>query len=341
MRVAMYYSNRDVRLEELPRPKVGPGELLMKVMACGICGSDLLEWYRLKTAPRVLGHEATGLVEEVGKGVTRYKIGDRIFVSHHVPCGECRYCLSGHHTACETLHTTNYYPGGFSEFILVPKINVERGVYLLPSGMSFEVGTFVEPLACALRGQRIAGVREGDSVLVLGSGVAGLLHVQLARLRRAGLIVATDLSEYRLRAARRFGADEAIHANEDVPNRIKELNDGRPADKVIVCAGARAAAEQALRSVDRGGTILFFAVPPPGQEVALPLVDFWRNEITIRTSYGAAPNDLEEALALLTRRELDVESMITHRFGLSESQRAFELAVGGEGCLKVIIEPQR
>ncbi|MEM2908302.1 MAG: zinc-dependent dehydrogenase [Candidatus Hadarchaeales archaeon] len=341
MRVAMYYSNRDVRLEELPRPKVGPGELLMKVMACGICGSDLLEWYRLKTAPRVLGHEATGLVEEVGKGVTRYKIGDRIFVSHHVPCGECRYCLSGHHTACETLHTTNYYPGGFSEFILVPKINVERGVYLLPSGMSFEVGTFVEPLACALRGQRIAGVREGDSVLVLGSGVAGLLHVQLARLRRAGLIVATDLSEYRLRAARRFGADEAIHANEDVPNRIKELNDGRPADKVIVCAGARAAAEQALRSVDRGGTILFFAVPPPGQEVALPLVDFWRNEITIRTSYGAAPNDLEEALALLTRRELDVESMITHRFGLSESQRAFELAVSGEECLKVIIEPQR
>ncbi len=341
LRVAMYYSNRDVRLEELPRPKVGPGELLMKVMACGICGSDLLEWYRLKTAPRVLGHEATGLVEEVGEGVTRYKVGDRIFVSHHVPCGECRYCLSGHHTACETLHTTNYYPGGFSEFVRVPRINVERGVYLLPPEISFEVGTFVEPLACALRGQRIADVREGDAILVLGSGVAGLLHVQLARLRRAGLIVATDLSEYRLRAARRFGADEAIHADEDVPSRIKELNDGRPADKVIVCAGARAAAEQALRSVDRGGTILFFAVPPPGQEVALPLVDFWRNEITIRTSYGAAPNDLEEALALLTRRELDVEGMITHRFGLSESQRAFELAASGENCLKVIIEPQR
>ena len=341
MRVAMYYSNRDVRLEELPRPRVGPGELLMRVMACGICGSDLLEWYRLRTAPRVLGHEATGLVEEVGEGVVRYRVGDRIFASHHVPCGECRYCLAGHHTACETLHTTNYYPGGFSEFVLLPRINVERGVYLLPPTISFEVGTFVEPLACALRGQRIAGIKEGDAVLILGSGVAGLLHVQLARLRRAALIIATDLSEYRLKAAKKFGADETIHAQEDVPERVRELNDGRPMDKVIVCAGAKAAAEQALRSVDKGGTILFFAVPPPWEKVVIPLAEFWRNEVEVKTSYAAAPNDLEEALDLLAKRGVEVEDMITHRFGLSEAQKAFELAASGEGCLKVIIEPHR
>ena len=128
MRVAMYYNNNDVRLEEMPKPKIGPGELLIKAIACGICGSDVMEWYRVKKTPRVLGHEMTGEIVEVGEGVNQYKVGDRVFVSHHVPCNTCRYCLSGHHTACETLHTTNFDPGGFAEYIRVPRINVDRGV---------------------------------------------------------------------------------------------------------------------------------------------------------------------------------------------------------------------
>lgn len=341
MRVAMYYNNQDVRLEEMPKPEIGPGEFLMKTMACGICGSDVLEWYRIKTAPRVLGHEATGVISEVGAGVERYSVGDKVFVSHHVPCGKCRYCQRGHHTACETLHTTNYSPGGFSEFIKVPKINVERGVYLLPSGVSLEVGVFIEPLACAVRGQRLSGVGDGDTVLVLGSGVSGLLHIQLAKIHGAKRIIATDLSEYKMKAAKKFGANEVINANENVPEKVRELNEGRLADQVIVCAGARSAAEQAMRCAERGGTILFFAVPSPDQEVAAPLVDFWRNEITLKTSYGAAPRDLEESLKLISKKKVSVKQMITHRFGLAEAGEAFKLVAGGGECLKVIIEPQR
>ncbi|MEA1905081.1 MAG: zinc-dependent dehydrogenase [Candidatus Hadarchaeota archaeon] len=341
MRVAVYYNNRDVRLEEMPKPKIGPAEFLMKVIACGICGSDVLEWYRVPKAPRVLGHEATGEIVEVGEGVERYKVGDRVFVSHHVPCGKCRYCLSGHHTACETLHTTNYDPGGFSEYVRVPRINVERGVYPLPEDLSFEDGTLIEPLGCVVRGQRLANVQKGDTVLVLGSGVSGLLHVQLARVRGAERVITTDINEYRSNAAKKFGADAAIHAEEDVPERLRQLNEGRLADRVIVCTGAKSASEQALRCVDRGGTVLFFAVPEPGVDIPVPITDFWRDEITITTSYGAGPKDLEESLKLISAREVNIHDMITHRLGLEEAGSGFKLVAEAGESLKVVIEPQR
>jgi L-iditol 2-dehydrogenase len=341
MRVAMYYNNRDVRLEEMPIPKIGPGEFLMKVMACGICGSDVLEWYRIKSAPRVLGHEATGEIVEVGKDVRRYKVGDRVFVSHHVPCGVCRYCKRGHETACEMLHTTNYDPGGFAEYIRVPKINVERGVYLLPKGMSFEEGVFIEPLACVVRGQRLVGVKKGDTVLIIGSGVSGILHIQLARMKGAGRIIATDVNEWRLKAAEKFGADFVINAKENVPEKLRQLNEGRPVDVVIVCAGAPSASEQALRCVDRGGSILFFAVPGPGDDIRVPFTDLWRNEVSMMTSYGAAPRDLQEALKPLSGRRINVRDMITHRLGLAEAGLGFRLVAEAKESLKVIIEPQR
>jgi L-iditol 2-dehydrogenase len=341
MRVAMYYSNSDVRLEEVPKPEIGPGEFLMKVMACGICGSDVLEWYRMRSAPRVLGHEATGVIAEVGEGVERYRVGDRVFVSHHVPCGECRYCRSGHETACETLHRTNYDPGGFAEYVRVPRINVERGVYPLPEKISFEEGTFIEPLGCVIRGQGLAQVGGGDTVLVLGSGVSGILHIQLAKLRGAGMVIATDVNEYRLRAAERFGADAVVNAGEDVTEWVLKLNGGRPADRVIVCTGASSASHQALRCVDRGGKILFFAVPGPGESVRVPFSEFWRNEITVLTSYGAAPGDLRKALELLAGGLVNVRDMITHRLGLAEAGLGFRVAAEAGESLKVIIEPQR
>jgi len=341
MRVAMYYNNRDVRPEEMPRPRIGPSELLVKVMACGICGSDVLEWYRIKSAPRVLGHEATGEIVEVGEGVERYGVGDRIFVSHHVPCNTCRYCLSGHHTACETLHKTNYDPGGFAEYIRVPRINVEHGIYILPEALSFEDGTFIEPLGCVVRGQRLARVQRGDSVLILGSGISGLLHVQLARAHGAGRVIATDINEYRLKAAKKFGADAVISAGENVPERLRQLNEGRLADRVIVCTGATSASKQALQCVDRGGTVLFFAVPERGVDISVPIAEFWRNEVTIMTSYGAAPGDLEEALRLIEERKVNVHDMITHRLGLAETGLGFRLVGDAKESLKVVIEPQR
>ncbi|MEO6165059.1 MAG: alcohol dehydrogenase catalytic domain-containing protein, partial [Candidatus Binatia bacterium] len=185
MRVAMYYSNRDVRLEEMPVPKIGAGELLLRTRASGICGSDLMEWYRVKKAPLVLGHEITAEVVEVGEGAEGFSVGDRVFATHHVPCGKCRYCKSGHQSVCDLLRTTHFEPGGFAEYIRVPKINVELGTLRIPDSMTFDEGSFIEPLACVVRAQRIAKLAAGQTVLVIGSGISGLLHIQLARARGA------------------------------------------------------------------------------------------------------------------------------------------------------------
>jgi len=334
----MYYRNDDVRIEELPKPKAGPGEFVFKVKASGICGSDVMEWYRIKKAPRVLGHEATGEITEVGPGCPQ-KAGQRVFVSHHVPCGECNYCRSGRETACETLHTTNFDPGGFAEFVRVPKINIDKhGVYLLPDSMSYEEGTMIEPLACVVRGQRMANVKKGDTVLILGAGIAGLLHVKLAKQKGARVIV-TDINDWRLRKAREFGADLTINAAVYSLEKLKEANTGRLADKVILCTGAVPAMKQALASAGRGGIILFFAVPQPGINAEVPVNDFWRNEIAVITSYGAAPRDLDESMALLKGKKLKVTDMISHVLPLEKAQEGFKLVAGAHDSLKVILKP--
>ena len=339
-RVAVYYNNRDVRIEERPVPKIGPGELLMRVEACGICGSDVLEWYRIKKAPLVLGHELAGVVEAVGEGVTRYREGDRISVAHHVPCNSCHYCLNGHPTMCETLlHHTNIDPGGFVEYCRVPAINVDRGVFRLPDQLSFEDATLAEPLGCVLRGQRIAGLKTGQSVLVLGSGIAGLLHVMAARAQGAAFIAATDVQDYRLEAARRFGADLTIHAREDVPVRLQERL-GHLADLVIVSTGAQAVVAQALASVERGGTVLFFASTDPAVSTSLSINDFfWRRDTTLTTTYAAAPEDYQLALDLIAAGRVPVSQMITHRVDMANAARGFQIAAAGHDCIKVVVLP--
>ena len=342
MRIAMYYNNNDVRLEEMPTPKIGPGELLVKVHASGICGSDVLEWYRIHKAPLVLGHEIAGEIVAVGDGVESYKEGDRITAAHHVPCNTCHYCLSGHHTACDTLRQTNFDPGGFAEYVRLPAINVDRGVFPLPDDVSYEEATFTEPVACVLRGQRMAGLKPGCSVLVIGSGIAGLLHVHLARTMGAGRVVATDIVDYRLKAARRFGAHATLHAEEDVPARLRQENDGRLADLVIVCTGAASANTQALESVERGGTVLFFAPTGPGVNIPISINDFFfRNDITLTTSYAGSPADYAEALELIRARSMNVRDMITHRLSLAETGLGFQLVANAHDSIKVIIEPQK
>ena len=339
MRVAMYYNNRDVRSEEMPRPEIGAGELLVKVLASGICGTDVLEWYRLKKAPLVLGHEIAGEIIEAGKGVKKYKAGDRVFVSHHVPCDNCYYCKNGYHTACETLHTTNYFPGGFAEYIRVPEINLKRGVFPLPSEISLEEATFIEPLACVLRGQRAANLKAGQTVLILGSGISGLLHLLLARHRGAGKVIVTDINKYRLKKAAEFGADLAVDAREDIPAKVRQLNGGRLADLVIVCAGALPAFKQALESVDRGGTVLCFATTEPDVDLPVPINKFWRDEVKLMPSYANSPEDAKAAIDLLRSGSIPVGKMITHRFPLSQAGKAFQIVAEAGESLKVILEP--
>jgi L-iditol 2-dehydrogenase len=337
----MYYSNRDVRLEEMPVPKIGPEELLVRVLASGICGSDVLEWYRIKKAPRVLGHEIAGEIVEVGKDVKRFKAGDRVTVTHHVPCNTCHYCLSGHHSACETLHTTNFDPGGFAEYIRVPSINVDRGTFILPDELSYEEGTFVEPLGCVLRGQKIARIKPGQTILLLGSGISGILHIKLAAALGAGKIIATDVHEFRINFAKKSGADFVFNAREFTPEKLKAVNEGRLADRVILCAGSLAAAQQTLESVDRGGIVMFFAVPHPEDKLLLPISEFWRNEITLLTSYAAIMDDLQQTIELLRAKRVAVADMITHRLPLARTGEGFRLMEAAGESMKIIIEPQK
>ena len=340
MQVAVYYNNSDIRIQEQPMPEIVADEILLKVKASGICGSDVLEWYRLKKAPLVLGHEVTGVIAKTGSAVNKFKIGDRVFVAHHVPCNTCRYCLNGNHTVCQTLQSTNFYPGGFSEYIRVPAINIERGTFILPENISFQDGTFIEPLGCVIRGQRMCGIKEGDTVLILGAGISGLLHLLLARQKLAGRIILTDVNEYRLKMAKKLGADFVIDAQDDLVSSLAKINKGRLADQVIICTGAVSAFQQALTAVERAGTIMCFAATNPGVTLAIPVNEFWRQSIKIMHSYGASPLDEVEAIKLLQTGAISVKELITHRLNLKDAGLGFKLVAEAKDCIKVILEPK-
>jgi len=348
MKIARYYNNEDVREDEMPKPTIGQGEILVKVKRSGICGSDILEYYRFAKMEKlgvkslILGHEIAGDIVEKDETVKNLKVGDRVFVSHHVPCFECHFCKQGHHTACNLLHNTNFDPGGFAEFVRIPKINIEKkGVYVLDRSVSYEEAVFIEPLGCVCRAQRLANMKKGLTILILGCGTSGLLHIQLAKLRGARKIIATDINEYRIQKAKQFGADEVFNAKTDLPSKIKEINKYRLADIVIVCTGATSAAKQALECAASGSTIIFFAVPKPGVNLEVPINYYWRKEIKIMTSYGAAPQDLDEAYNWIVSKRINVVGLITHRFPLSDVKEAFKVVCEAGNSLKVILEPSR
>ena len=339
MKTAVYYRNDDVRIEERERPRIGPGEVLVDIRASGVCGSDVMEWYRLSKAPLVLGHEIAGVVAEVGAGVEKVSAGDRVVVTHHVPCNTCRACLSGHHSACDTLRSTSLEPGGFCEFARVPPLQTDRGLVPIPDGVSFELATFVEPLACVVHGLARAGMRPGASLLVVGSGITGLLFVALGRALGAGRIVATDVKEERLAAAARFGADAVVNAFENVPDRVRGANGGRGADIVAICTAAPTAIRQGLESAGRGATVLFFAPTEPGVGVSLPLFTLWRDDVTLTTAYAGAPRDLRTAMDLVAADRMPLGEMITHRLPLDEAAEGFRLVAEGRDSIKVILFP--
>ena len=294
---------------------------------------------KLGVGSLILGHEIAGDIVEKNETVKHLKVGDRVFVSHHVPCFDCHYCKQGHQTACDLLHNTNFDPGGFAEFVRIPKINIEKkGVYVLDKSVSYEEAVFIEPLGCVCRAQRLANVKKGSTVLVLGCGTSGLLHIKLAKLRGAKNVFVTDINEYRLQKAKEFGADAVFHANEDLQKEIKELNQYRLADIVIVCTGAISAARQALECAASGSKIIFFAVPEPGVNLEVPINKYWRNEITIMTSYGAAPKDLDEAYNWILSKRIKVIDLITHRFPLSKAQEAFKVVYEAKESMKVILK---
>jgi L-iditol 2-dehydrogenase len=332
----MWYNNNDIRLEEVPTPSPAQGEILVKVISCGICGSDIVEWYRLPRAPLVQGHEVGVEVVKTGEGVTKYKIGDRLFIAPKVPCLKCRYCLNGHYPQCNEIKVR--LPGGYAEYILVPKELVSNGCYLLPDNISYDQSTFIEPLACVVRAQRLATLEEGQTVLILGSGTSGLLHIQLAKYKKCK-VMATDVNKRRLEIAKSFGADHVVDAASDILSELIEFN-GRKADAVIITTSALSALKQAWQAVDMGGVVVLFTVPAPEKDVVVPVNDFWRKEIRIITSYYCGPPDIEEAMDLILKRTIKVDDMITHRLPLKDTDKGFKMLLDGTKSLKIIIKPQ-
>lgn len=335
-KVAEYHSNSDIRIKDIERPVINDREILIKMMACGICGTDVMEWYRKKSAPKVLGHEMSGTIEEIGKKVKNFKIGDRVFVSHHVPCFDCYYCKNEKHSACSFLHKGNFYPGGFSEYIKIPEENIEFGTFLLPETMSYNEAAMIEPMACAVAGQKMLSLKRNDTILILGSGISGLCHIMLAKLKGLN-IISTDISDYRLEMARNFGSDLSIHANKINPDKIRDFNNGRLAEKVIVCAGSQSAVDNAFEYIDRKGEILFFSIP--SDDIRLPSSDLWRNEVSLFFSYGATTQDIDSTINLYKKDKIEFKQMITHEIELSNILEGFKLVENANESIKVVVNP--
>ena len=340
MRVARYYSRHDIRTEQMEIPPIEAGEMLVQVKACGLCGSDLMEWYADSKAPAVLGHEPAGFVSRLGSGVSEFTPGDRVFVHHHVPCFVCHYCRRGNYSCCETFKRNGIDPGGFAEYIRVSRLNVERDVLQLPESISFEEATLIEPLACAIRGIKRAGVRPGDTVLIMGMGVSGLLLAQLCRLWGARLTVASDPVRYRLDKALQLGADIGVDpAKEDLGAMLNTLTEGTGADVVVVAVGSAQVMREGLELVSKGGTVLIYAPLPPGDALDVDVCDLLFSEKTLVSTYSCGPDDTRLALNLIADGRVVLDGLVTHRFGLDEVDEALQLAAHAGESLKVVIVP--
>ena len=334
--MAKYYSNSDIRIQKISRPRIKEKEILVKMQACGICGTDVMEWYRKPSAPKVLGHEMSGTIVEIGNQVSGFKVNDRVFVSHHVPCFDCYHCDNKKYSACNTLHTGNFFPGGFSEYIRIPEENVKYGTFVLPKEMTYEEATMIEPMACAVAGQNSLIIEKNETVIIIGSGISGLSHIQLAK-NKGATVIATDISDYRIEQAINFGADYSFHASEVDIDQIKKINNGNLAEKVIVCSGSMSAIEDSFKYIEKKGGILFFAVP--SNNISLPSTDFWRKEISLFFSYGAATDDIESTIGLYREGKINFKDMITHQLPLSKITHGFKLVEQAKESIKVVINP--
>jgi L-iditol 2-dehydrogenase len=340
MQVAMYYRNDDVRVEEQPIPTIGPGELLVKIEVCGLCGGETMEWYLAERAPKVLGHEPTGTIVAIGEGVTKFKKGDRVFVHHHVACMSCHFCDRGRYTLCEHFSKTKFVPGGFAQYIRVPAENTELDTLILPDAVSFEAGTIIEPMACCLKGIRQTPLHPGDTVAVIGAGFMGMCYLQLLRLGNAGKIFVLDFSDWRLELARKMGATHTVNpGTQDAQQVVRDLNAGRGADAVFVTAPTLKAWESGLALCERGGQLHLGGPPPPGTVWPVDPTALFFSEVQINSSYSAHHVDTRSVLDLLIANRVDADALITHRFNLDQVAEAIQLLLQADQSLKSLIYP--
>ena len=339
MQAAVQYRIDDIRVEERPVPEIGPGELLMKTLACGLCGGEAMAWY--KTEPKVLGHEAVGEVVDVGTGVTQFRVGDRVFVNHHVGRIDSHLSRRGHFTRDPYYKSTGLDPGGVCEYFRVSAQHLAMDAHKLPDCVSTEAAVTIEPWSCVLSGLKVCHIQPGDTVAVVGAGFMGQGFVHLAPLFGAGKVVAIDFSDWRLAKAREFGATGVINPKtEDPEAALREINNGRLADTVIVTAPLPSAWDQAMKLVEVGGCLHLGAPLPPDTDWVRDGNSAYFDQITVTSRYSSDHTDTYGYIRLLKAGRIDADAAISHRFGIEDSAEAFRLLVEAGNSLKIVVYPR-
>jgi L-iditol 2-dehydrogenase len=346
MKAAVYRGVNDIRLEAVPVPETGPGEILVRVHTCGICGTDLKKIASgSHSPPRIFGHETSGTVAKVGEGAEKFSVGDRVVMFHHIPCGSCYYCRHKTFAQCDVYKkvgcTAGYEPsgGGFAEYVRVMDWIVAQGTVLIPDGVSFEQACFVEPVNTCIKGIETLQLQAGETVLVMGQGPIGLILAVLAK-RAGARVVTTDLYSPRLTIASSFGLNLTVDAsNADAAKAVREMTEGRGADAVILAVGGNALIRPAIDAARPGGRVLLFAQTVRGEATIDP-ASICVDEKTLLGSYSASVDLQEEAVRFVMNREMDLERLISHRFSLGSGIEALNLAAHPQpDSMKIVIQP--
>ena len=329
-----------IEVKEMMKPKVRNGDILVEMKACGLCGTDLEKMHGQYTAAKpVLGHEAAGIVVETSEKAKQFAIGDRVFPHHHTSCNNCKFCKKENETMCTQYRSSNLDPSGFSEYFRVPAWNIKQGgVLKLPKQISFEEASFIEPIACCIRGLSRSKVSADDTVLVIGAGPVGLTHLQLLNNIGSSTLI-SDTNKKRLNIAKIQGATKIYDITDgDISARVRADTDGLGVDVALIATGNPKGIIQALKSVRKGGTICLFGVPVIGSILNYDFSDIFNSEISIISSYGATETETKKALELIETHKVDPASLITDRFTIDKFEEAVSKATKGEG-MKIIITP--
>jgi L-iditol 2-dehydrogenase len=338
LRVAKLYSFHDIRIEDIPIPHIGPRDALIMTKACGICSGDVMPWYIGKKAPLILGHEPAGEIVETGAEVTSFRRGDRVFVHHHAPCLSCRYCKRKDYVQCALWRNTKIVPGGISEYIMIPRTNLENDTIKLSEQVSYEDAALIEPAACVIKGLKRVRIKGGETVLVIGLGVMGQMHILLTKKYGAERIIGADLVPYRLRKAKELGADEVIDVSKDnLLDALKDLTNAGMADIVVVGPNSIEAMKQGIAAVGAGGSVLLFTPSKPGEQLAIDPNDLYFRDVNIITSYSCGPADTNEAHSVIREGVITAEKLVTHRFPIEKTAEAFRLTAEARNSLKCVI----
>jgi L-iditol 2-dehydrogenase len=346
MLAAVYRGKNDVRLETVPVPQIGAGELLVRVHTCGVCGTDLKKIATgSHSAPRIFGHETSGVVAAVGEGVSRFASGDRVVVFHHIPCRQCYYCRHQTFAQCPTYKkvgcTAGFEPsgGGFAEYVRVMDWIVDQGTVKIPDGVSFEQACFVEPVNTCMKGIQSLRLQPGETVLAIGQGPIGIILSVLAR-RAGATVITSDLYPERLRISKSLGFELAVDASQqDAAHYVRQRTDGRGADAVILAVGSNRLIRPAMDAARPGGRVLLFAQTQRGEVVVDPAA-ICVDEKALIGSYSASVDLQEDSVRFVMNREMDLQQLISHRFPLQESARALELAADPQpASMKIVIQP--